>query len=183
MRAIVIWERGTSKHPSISKDDSLDGFVLFSQRDRDYPVIIKIYLRGLPDGPHGFHIHEKGLEELEEDKDESHESCCDCLGGHFNVGEKWSPENPDGTKHGEHTGDLCMNIISENGLVEKTFSDSKISLYPGKNCVLNRGLVIHSDEDDQGIGIYEDDEKDIESKKTGNAGSRYACGDIKRVFH
>jgi Cu-Zn family superoxide dismutase len=176
MRAIVLWERGSKKHSSLSKDDALDGFVLFYQRDQDHPVTVKLLLEGLPDGPHGFHIHEKGLEELELIDEDI--SCCDKLGGHFNVGEKWSSEIPSGTKHGHHTGDLCFNIISEDGKVEKTFIDHKISLFPGENCVLKRGLVIHEDEDDHGVGVYEDDAKDIESRKTGNAGKRLACGDI-----
>ena len=42
----------------------------------------------------------------------------------------------------------------------------------GDRSVVGRGMVIHKDEDDLGKG------GDAESKKTGNAGDRLACGII-----
>ncbi len=181
MRAVVVWERGSNKHDSISEDDSVQGCVIFYQFSREYPVIVKVHLDGLPDGVHGFHVHERGLKDVDAFSGEVSD-CCEQMGGHFNVGQKWSPEHPHGTPHGEHTGDLCMNLISWKGYVKTTFVDDKISLYRGDNCIIGRGLVIHSDEDDMGIGIYEDEEKIIESKKTGNAGKRIACGTIVRMY-
>ena len=183
MKAIVVWERGTTRYNSISEDDMVEGFVMFTQFSRDSAVHVKICLDGLgPERARGFHIHEKGLKNMSELEDDV-ASCCDRLGGHFNVREKWSPEYPHGTPHGKHTGDLCFNIISdEEGKVRTSFMDDKISLYRGDNCIIGRGLVIHEDEDDRGVGIYEDEKKTDESKKTGNAGKRMACGTIERVF-
>jgi Cu-Zn family superoxide dismutase len=176
MKAIVVWRRGGKNDESISQNDSVDGYVLFNQFSEDKPVSITVYLDGLVDGKHGFHIHEKCLtkEMLESDQ----LNCCDKLGGHFNVGEKWSNSNPLGTQHGEHTGDLCMNIDVEDGLADSIFWDDQISLYPGDNCIVGRSLVIHENEDDLGEGMYSDDEMEEESKMTGNAGSRIACGNI-----
>ena len=42
----------------------------------------------------------------------------------------------------------------------------------GDRSVVGRGIVIHADRDDLGQG------GDAESKKTGNAGDRLACGVI-----
>ena len=62
------------------------------------------------------------------------------------------------------------------------FKTDKISLFPGtKECVLDRTLVIHEDEDDMGMGHYEEEDKIIESYITGNAGARIACGEIKSI--
>ena len=176
MKAIAIWHSDIKTKQSIS-NSPLEGFVSFIQNSIDSPVLVKVYLSGIPEGAHGFHIHEKGMEEIEDCDDVF--DCCDKLGGHFNIGEKWSPLTPGGTKHGNHTGDLCFNIHSAGGIIDAEFFDQNISLYkahPG--CVINRSLVIHEDEDDQGKGIYRDEEKNKQSLITGNAGKRIACGQI-----
>ena len=71
-----------------------------------------------------------------------------------------------------HVGDLG-NILSnsEEGIAEIDFDDSFISL-SGENSIIGRCVVVHEGEDDLGKG------KDEESKKTGNAGKRVACGVI-----
>ena len=183
MKAIVVWKIGVKGHDSISQDDSLDGFVLFSQTSDDSPVLVNIYLDGLSDGKHGFHIHEKCMTEDMFSETSTHEvkDCCNKLGGHFNVGEKWSPDNPLGTPHGQHNGDLCMNLHFEQGMVQTKFWDDKISLYPGEKCIVGRSLVIHENEDDLGQGIYDDENLENESKMTGNAGGRIACGNIVKL--
>jgi len=178
MKAIVTW--GKENSFSISRQNLLEGFVLFYQNSPEYPVNVKVFLKGVPDGAHGFHIHEKKITKILDG--ESAKDCCNKLGGHFNVGEKWSEENLDGVKHGHHTGDLCFNIVSEDGLVDFSFVDHKISLYPGENCILDRSLVIHEDPDDKGEGIYEEESLTVQSLITGNAGDRFACGNIQRIF-
>lgn len=156
---------------------------------------VKVYLRieGLPNGIHGFHIHEKPLDETEGDVMD----CCDKLGGHFNVGEKWSLENQSGTKHGNglsfnsesglveqkgecHTGDLCNNIVVDDNFCELSFIDPKISLFQDdENCIIGRSLVIHQGEDDMGLIEYQDEKKNVDRYITGNAGRRIACGNIE----
>ncbi|VVC96204.1 unnamed protein product, partial [Leptidea sinapis] len=51
------------------------------------------------------------------------------------------------------------------------FVDSMISLY-GPHCILGRAVVLHEKQDDYGRGRHPD------SRKTGNAGGRAACGVI-----
>ena len=179
MRAIVIWEKNKKTRKSMSNCE-LEGFVLFSQLSKETAVLVKVYLGGVPIGPHGFHIHEKGMDEIDPCDDVF--DCCDKLGGHFNIGEKWSTTTPGGVKHGHHTGDLCFNIYSNDGIVDIEFKSDEISLYsnhPGY--IINRALVIHEDEDDRGLGIYEDSEKTTGSLITGNAGRRIACGQINKM--
>ena len=65
MKAIVVWERGSITHDSISEDDMIDGFVLFTQYSRDSSVHVKVCLDGLGENrARGFHIHEKGLKDI-----------------------------------------------------------------------------------------------------------------------
>lgn len=171
MEAIVVWSK--------NKNLKLSGNIRFTQESRKSPVVLNIVLTGIPDGKHGFHIHEKNIEDLEEDATE----CCEKLGGHFNVGEKWSLENQNGTKHGVngHSGDLCNNLYSLNGRIEKHFMTDKISLFEDDlRCVLNRSIIIHEDEDDCGLLDYVDEGKNINKFITGNAGKRIACGNIQK---
>lgn len=177
-KAIVLWNKDKNNKYSLS-EKPLDGYVFFVQETVDSHVKITVYLEGLEDGEYGFHIHEKGLSQCEDLT--TVKNCCDSLGGHFNVGDKWSPLEPRGTKHGNHTGDLCFNIIFEDGKSDFSFVDEKISLYIEKeNCVIGKSLVIHQDRDDMGLVRYPEEEfkKNINRFITGNAGERIACGEI-----
>ena len=55
----------------------------------------------------------------------------------------------------------------------KTIKNKVLSLKPcNKNSIIGRSIIIHKNRDDLGLG------HDAESKKTGNAGKRLACGVI-----
>ncbi|XP_072764103.1 uncharacterized protein [Anoplolepis gracilipes] len=120
------------------------------------PVTITGTIHGLKEGPHGFHVHEKG--DLSDG--------CTSAGAHFN------PENvthgaPDDTVR--HVGDLGNVQANSEGEATINITDNIISL-SGPNNILGRSIVIHSDEDDLGKG------NSSLSSTTGNAGSRLACG-------
>jgi len=78
---------------------------------------------------------------------------------------------------------MCLNIESYDGQATYTYFDYKISLREEEeNCVLNRSVVIHQNEDDLGKGLYSDEEKNIQSLITGNAGDRIACAEIRMII-
>ncbi|HEY6773094.1 MAG TPA: superoxide dismutase family protein [Oxalicibacterium sp.] len=120
-------------------------------------LLMDARLTGLPPGPHGFHIHEKG----------------DCsapdgssAGGHF---------NPSGMKHGSpaqaqhHGGDLGNIIADANGTAALRLNIPINDINVSKNSpssIVGKGLIVHSDPDD------------YVTQPTGNAGKRLACGVI-----
>ncbi len=134
----------------------VSGVVTFAQEGDK--ITIAATIKGLTKGKHGFHIHEFG---------NLKEGCQSC-GAHY---------NPYGKTHGgpasaeRHVGDL--GNLESDGVNESQLKivDHLIKL-TGENNVLGRSIVIHSDEDDLGTGNFAD------SKTTGHAGARIACGII-----
>ena len=85
--------------------------------------------------------------------------------------------NPFGKGHGapsdsdRHVGDLGNFKTDGQGNAKGSVTDQQVKLI-GEHSVLGRTLVVHAGTDDLGKGGNE------ESKKTGNAGGRPACGVI-----
>jgi Cu-Zn family superoxide dismutase len=140
-------------------DSGVHGLVSFQQQNVTAPCNIIAHVRGLkPNSLHGFHIHEFG--DLTEG--------CKSAGGHF---------NPWGKTHGgpldkeRHIGDLGNLKSDDLGVGYVATTDHLIKLF-GDQSVIGRSVVVHADEDDVGRGNYPD------SKTTGHAGARLACGTI-----
>lgn len=138
----------------------IKGTVYFSEDLLNNCVNIDINIVGLKkSGLHGFHVHEYG------DMSEQCQSMC----AHF---------NPYNKKHGgqtsieRHVGDLGNIITDKNGFAKYRITDSLIKLRGTKSNIIGRGLVIHEDEDDCGLGNMPD------SLTTGNSGKRIACAVI-----
>ncbi|XP_049866860.1 uncharacterized protein LOC126367393 [Pectinophora gossypiella] len=137
--------------------NEIQGNVTFTQLE-DGKVHVEGSLYGLPKGQYGFHVHEKG----------------DITGGCLSTGSHFNPEHKD---HGHpndenrHVGDLGNVDFDDNRACHIDFTDSKISLI-GPHGILGRGLVLHEKSDDFGRSSHPD------SRKTGNAGGRVACGVI-----
>ena len=202
----VSWGRKRNNELSWSEKNKLRGSITFVP-ENDH-VLVNINISGLsPNTMHGFHIHEKRLENA---KQLSHTpNCCDLLGGHFNPynkqhGSIWNedPEN-------RHVGDLCNNIHSnENGEVNLSYLDDQISLNKAHKAYIgDRSVVIHKYPDDLGrMGFqgktYVDMSDDVLkfygrvdkngnvknrnelmelSVRDGNAGFRIACGNLSTV--
>jgi len=108
---------------------------------------------------HGFHIHEAG------DLSDNCMSAC----SHFNPYNK-NHGGPDSKER--HVGDLGNIIFNSKGECKMTMEDNQVKLRGIKANVIGRSIVIHSKEDDLGLGKNED------SLKTGNAGSRITCAVI-----
>jgi Cu-Zn family superoxide dismutase len=141
-------------------DGKIKGIVRFTENLKNDSIIIEINLSGLKkQALHGFHVHESG------DLTNKCESMC----AHF---------NPYGKTHGcpgskeRHIGDLGNLITDNNGTCNYIIEDDYIKLRGIKSNIIGRGLIIHADPDDCGLG------NNPASLITGNAGKRIACAII-----
>jgi len=134
------------------------GEVVITQNDPNGPVTIEGELKNMAPGKHGFHIHEFG----------DLTTGCTSAGGHF---------NPEKKEHGapeddcRHYGDLGNIVADSEGNAKISMTDRLVSL-TGVNSVIGRSFVVHETFDDLGKGGFAD------SKTTGHAGGRLACGVI-----
>jgi Cu-Zn family superoxide dismutase len=128
------------------------GYVEFLQESPDEDVFVTVNLHDIPEGGHGFHIHQYG----------DMSRGCESMDPHY---------NPENTVHGgrsgfpRHPGDMGNVWSGPDQLVTESFY-VPVDL----NEVIGRGLVLHEGLDDLGRG------GNLESLETGNAGGRYACG-------
>jgi Cu-Zn family superoxide dismutase len=108
-------------------------------------------------GNHGFHIHKAG-----DLRGEGCKGACD----HYHIGPPQHHGGAPSKKGQRHTGDLgnvtegSYRYVLKDVLVEDLFG---------------RSVIIHADEDDYGLGGFED------SLTTGHSGKRIACAIIGRV--
>lgn len=109
-------------------------------------------------GDRGFHVHEVG----------------ECEAPDFaSAGEHFDPHDsphggPDDPPDERHTGDLGNVSVDDGGMANVDVSDDVITLAEGSDGVGGRALVLHEEEDD------------LQSQPSGDAGDRAACGVIER---
>lgn len=130
------------------------GKVVFT--DTDKGLKIKVDLKDLPEGAHGFHVHEFGdCSPVAKDR-------AMAAGGHYdpnNTGKHLGPEG------GGHKGDLPRLIVNEKGNVKTEFYVRGVYATELKD----RALMVHAGGDN-----YKDAPKPL-----GGGGARIACGVIK----
>lgn len=138
----------------------IKGTVIFTEDLKNNCVNVDINIVGLKKNAlHGFHVHESG----------DLTSHCESMCAHF---------NPYGKNHGcpgvkeRHVGDLGNLQTNASGSATYRIVDDFIKLRGSKANIIGRGLIIHADPDDCGLG------GDEASLKNGNAGKRIACAII-----
>ncbi|GAU87857.1 SOD_CuZN4 [Ramazzottius varieornatus] len=139
-------------------DSPVKGVIHFEQSAAGAPVKVTGEIKGLAPGEHGFHVHEFG----------DLTNGCTSAGAHLNPHKKTHGAPQDTERH---VGDLGNVIADSSGTVKVSIEDKMISL-EGEHSIVGRAMVVHEKRDDLGKG------NDEESKKTGNAGGRLACGVI-----
>jgi len=145
---------GIAQATLVDKDGNVVGVAVITESP-EVGVNITLNVRGLPPGPHGFHIHEAGKCEAPDFKS---------AGGHFNpYGRKHGLRNPEGG----HGGDLVNLMVAPDGTAAavRTAPLTLASLLGEKGTA----VMIHAGPDD------------YMSDPAGNAGARIACGVIKAV--
>jgi Cu-Zn family superoxide dismutase len=114
----------------------------------------------MPPGKHGFHIHNAG--------DLRGEGCKGAC-SHYHVGPpKQHGPAPEKSKD-RHTGDLG-NIELKGESAHYSYIVKGTSVKE----LLGRSFIVHADEDDLGLGAYDD------SKTTGHSGARIGCAIVGR---
>jgi Cu-Zn family superoxide dismutase len=136
------------------------GKVWLRERRRDGGVVVFARVRDMPPGFHGFHVHTTGR--------------CDpptfaSAGGHL---------NPSGADHGDHAGDLPSLLVNEDGrgmLATATDRFSLSDLRDGDGSA----MMVHSGRDNFANIPSRYGGPDQETRATGDAGSRLACGVVR----
>lgn len=115
-------------------------------------VKVKVDVKGLTPGEHGIHFHEKSS----------------CIGPKFESA--GAHLNPKSMKHGfeteggPHAGDMKNLVAAKNGTAKSELVNTNLTMNDLKN---GAALVIHEKADD------------YKSQPAGDAGGRWACGEIK----
>ncbi len=161
--------------------EKVKGKLRLVQEGTDQPVHIIGTVIGLTEGKHGFHIHQHG----------DTANRCKASGGHFNPF-GFDHSGPDSEER--HVGDLGNIEVGSNHAASIDIEDDVVSLH-GPHSVIGRTIVIHAGEDGKiqiqlvpelvlkGFLSFPDlgQGGDSGSLKTGNAGSRVACGIIQSM--
>jgi Cu-Zn family superoxide dismutase len=117
-------------------------------------VRVTVDLKGVPEGVHGFHVHEFGSCNSEDGSS---------AGGHF---------NPIGAPHAgpgdalRHAGDMGNVVAGPDETVKTTLTFTSFTLSPGATSAVDHAIILHASRDD------------LTTQPTGAAGGRIACGVI-----
>jgi len=138
---------------------------------RDGKVKVSVRARGVAPGFHGFHVHETGR--------------CDppgfmSAGGHHKQGDE---------AHGGHAGDMPPLLVTRDGRARTQFvtdsfrvadlvagDGSAIMIHTGRDNLANIPARYHSHVPDSSSTTFG---PDAETLKTGDSGSRFACGVVR----
>ncbi len=144
---------GETYVPIMNGSGEVIGKALLSEAEGG--VKIRMEAKGLAQGKHGFHLHEKLIENND----------FKTAGGHYNPDtKKHGHDNPEG----HHAGDFPNLVADADGAVNAEFVLEGLTLEKGADrSVWGKSFIIHATEDD-----YKTD-------PSGNSGDRIAGGNIR----
>ena len=123
-------------------------------------TVLKLNLRGLPPGPHGFHVHENGA--CGPTTANGNPVPAGAAGGHWDTDHTGRHEGP----HGQgHNGDLPVLDVATDGTATQSLTAPRIK---DASQLKGHALVIHAGGDN-----YSD-----QPAALGGGGGRIACGVI-----
>ena len=142
------------------------GTVTFAQEPGQ--VRVTVSARGLTPGFHGFHLHDVALCEA---------PGFTSAGGHY---------NPDGDAHGGHSGDNPTLLVKDDGTVEESFTTDHYTV--AEVVAAEVAVMVHAGSDNfanipsryTALGAAAPG-PDEETRRTGDAGPRVACGLLRAV--
>jgi Cu-Zn family superoxide dismutase len=136
------------------------GQVTFTERAGR--MVVEASLRNLPPGFHGFHIHAVGR----------CEPPFTTAGGHLAVGEQGHPS---------HAGDQPVLMVLGDGTADLRFTTDRFNLADLLTAE-GRAVIVHAAADNYGnVPTRYTPAVDENTQRTGDAGDRLACGQVKRV--
>ncbi|WP_284164782.1 superoxide dismutase family protein [Frigidibacter sp. SD6-1] len=133
--------------------DGIEGTVTMTETASG-AVLVRIDAKGVPEGMHGFHVHETGL----------CEGSFESAGGHIAAGLNHGV----GAEGGPHPGDLPNLHAAADGIVRAEFFTRGFSLG-------TEGAERIRDDDGSAVILHADAD-DYASQPSGKAGDRIACG-------
>jgi Cu-Zn family superoxide dismutase len=190
--AALVFDTGASAGRSrgliaVVKDTEGDrlGTARFVRRD-DGKISVRAALAGLTPGWHGFHVHTTGICDPAATDTGGSPSPFFTAGGHY---------NPDTTMtHGGHAGDMPPLLVAEDGTASLRFVTDRFTL---RELRADDGsaVIVHASADNlahipattsTGAERYHSHVDDVfgpdtATKATGDAGSRFGCGVVRRV--
>ena len=131
------------------------GFALLSEKNG--LVKLSVTIRGLSEGTHAIHLHEKA--DCSSDNGKS-------TGGHWNP--TFAPHGKWGNKDGYHKGDIGNFEVGANGIGQVYFETDQwcIGCDDKTKNILGKAIIVHQGEDD------------FVSQPSGAAGARISCAGI-----
>lgn len=137
------------------------GKARLTQRGSKGPVDVRVSVRRLQPGFHGFHVHGTGICEV---------PTFASAGGHFKQA---------GTNHGAHAGDMPSLLVKRNGTASLRFTTDSFGLDDLRDAD-GSAIMVHAGADNFANvpSRYAPDGPDEATLNTGDAGGRVACGAI-----
>lgn len=168
--------RGRAPTATAQLRDASGGAVgrVVMRQGRQGKVSVTVRARGLQPGFHGFHIHEKGVCEAPSQSPEGKTGAFLSAGGHIKSGAQ---------THGAHSGDMPPLFAQRDGTARAAFA---IDSFGVRKLVEGdaSAAMIHAGADNLGnipprYSAGGQPGPDEETKKTGDAGDRAACGVVR----